>query len=146
MNLPSQTHSELLNSVRNEFGKPIRIAAKQLNISVTMLRNLCRELGITRWPFKASHSAQNRNQRFDFLLEEPSPTLVFVEQTSDHRITNSISIEQEHKMRKVYHGGEYFQNNNIGKPDRMKTMVSHPTTVRILPSFNELLVHIGLQN
>lgn len=39
-----------INSIKHTFDVPIKAAAAQLNISVTMLKRICRMFGFNRWP------------------------------------------------------------------------------------------------
>ncbi|KAL6633555.1 hypothetical protein ACP70R_026226 [Stipagrostis hirtigluma subsp. patula] len=44
--------------VSRHFSMPIKQAAKELNVGVTLLKSRCRELGISRWPHRKVKSMQ----------------------------------------------------------------------------------------
>jgi len=44
------------DDIRKHFDVPIAMAAKKMNVSVTHLKNRCRELNITRWPHRKLRS------------------------------------------------------------------------------------------
>jgi RWP-RK domain len=134
-----QASSELLERIIKEFDKPIHLAAKKLKYSVSLLRKICREIGIVRWPFRTSHRVLNRRNRIDFQLEEPriaSQTPVVV---VDHnkRGTCANGVRNSHII------GNSHEVHMIVKPNRMRKLLPE-TQVRILPSFQELLVQVGL--
>eukprot|EP00201_Polytomella_parva_P017140 CAMPEP_0175058776 /NCGR_PEP_ID=MMETSP0052_2-20121109/12046_1 /TAXON_ID=51329 ORGANISM="Polytomella parva, Strain SAG 63-3" /NCGR_SAMPLE_ID=MMETSP0052_2 /ASSEMBLY_ACC=CAM_ASM_000194 /LENGTH=285 /DNA_ID=CAMNT_0016324215 /DNA_START=58 /DNA_END=915 /DNA_ORIENTATION=+ len=60
---PNQRKCELtLEQVSPHFGLPIQAAAAELKISVTYLRQLCRKLGVPRWPFRKVQSLRQEVQ------------------------------------------------------------------------------------
>ena len=56
------------NTIDTLFGQPQAQAAQHLNISVTALKQICRKLGVTRWPCgrgKTRHNAQRATLTVD---------------------------------------------------------------------------------
>lgn len=53
-----------LATVQRKFGLPQQDAAKELGISLTSLKQVCRKLGISRWPYYrlAKHGGTRRNK------------------------------------------------------------------------------------
>ncbi|XP_010555736.1 PREDICTED: protein RKD4 [Tarenaya hassleriana] len=41
-----------VSEIRKYFHRPITVAAKELNVGLTVLKKRCRELGIVRWPHR----------------------------------------------------------------------------------------------
>jgi hypothetical protein len=44
------------DDIRKHFDVPLKMAAKKMNVGVTLLKNRCRELNITRWPHRKLRS------------------------------------------------------------------------------------------
>lgn len=46
-------------TISQYFYMPISLAAKQLNVSLTVFKKQCRQVGIERWPYPKLKSLQN---------------------------------------------------------------------------------------
>ena len=46
------------NTLSKYFYMPIKQVARELNVGVTYLKNICRELGIRKWPYRKLMSLQ----------------------------------------------------------------------------------------
>jgi hypothetical protein len=55
---PEKTKALTFELVSNHFSIPIKQAARELNVGVTLLKRRCRELGIPRWPHRKVKSLQ----------------------------------------------------------------------------------------
>lgn len=47
-------------------------AAKQLNVGMTTLKKICRDVGLTRWPFRKRTSIERLIERTKYFIEEDS--------------------------------------------------------------------------
>lgn len=55
----SEMNKELtFEQVSRHFSVPIKRAAREINVGVTILKKQCRRLGITRWPHRNVKSLQ----------------------------------------------------------------------------------------
>lgn len=164
---------ELVESLCKQFHHPIRIAAKNLNISVNKLRRVCRESGIVRWPFKTAQATMQRYQSFDFSISaQETRALVFIPQQIPKTFSPTTPvlhhdevIEEEVTVLNLNH--EQYHNSSMPSSLRLEPKVSssHSSPARIgkasvmrknlspcnpsapvegLPSFKQLLIQTGL--
>merc|ERR1712137_1495646 len=54
------------------FHLPISEASKSLNICPTLLKNICREMGISKWPHRQIKSLTNMIEKLESATPEPS--------------------------------------------------------------------------
>lgn len=56
--------------LKNHFHTPAVEAARELNICVTALKKICRDMGITRWPYRRIASLQHKKSVLQKSLEK----------------------------------------------------------------------------
>lgn len=54
---------------------PVQDAAKQLNVGMTTLKKICRDVGLTRWPFRKRFSIERLIERTKYFIEEDDEQL-----------------------------------------------------------------------
>jgi hypothetical protein len=65
---------ELYETLQKQFGNSVKVAAKNLGCSIKALRNICRRMGITRWPYRTKQTAYKRQFCYDFQVHDNSTT------------------------------------------------------------------------
>ncbi|GMJ13609.1 hypothetical protein HRI_005030000 [Hibiscus trionum] len=69
-----------LDEIQKYFGFPISIAAKEMNVGLTLLKKRCRELNILRWPHRKIKSLQS-----------------LINNVKELGLTNEIEMLEEHQ-------------------------------------------------
>mmetsp|Transcript_38729 Transcript_38729/g.66480 ORF Transcript_38729/g.66480 Transcript_38729/m.66480 type:complete len:149 (-) Transcript_38729:227-673(-) len=137
------TKSELTFDVlANHFHEPISTAAPKLGVCPTVLKNLCRELGLSRWPFRqiqsltnminkleklsANVDATSRQVKINPLIEELKKKKELV--LKDPRIHNEPLMQQRKHFRTLYKkyakkskAPQFIVDKNAAPRDQKKT-------------------------
>jgi len=135
----------------------INEASVILNSTVSHLRVECRRLGLVRWPYRKStwvtSTSDQRAKQFDFLLvsKQQEPCKYAVNSDSNHSPSSSTTTMNSKSTTTMtlghqsgHHCDKFDEEHHQPNDGKIPVQQSSVSELCILPSFNDLMVQLGL--
>lgn len=97
--MPKQRKPLSLDCLKNYFGRTLEEAAKELGVCSTVIKNVCRQYGIRRWPYRKIQSINRLIEYLEQQLREDSKGEKFLGDEKKRRVINELKRLQRQRER-----------------------------------------------
>ncbi|GJQ08971.1 hypothetical protein GpartN1_g762.t1 [Galdieria partita] len=97
--MPKQRKSLTLDCLKNYFGRTLEEAAKELGVCSTVIKNVCRQYGIRRWPYRKIQSINRLIEYLEQQLREDSNGEKFLGDEKKRKVISELRRLQRQKDR-----------------------------------------------